>query len=391
VSTVAIQAVWCWTILALAGPGPSPAQEADSPPLRIGLLLPPEEAALDSLRQGAQLGLEHANQLAGPKVGLIARGRPGQWGDDGAEAARMVLDDGARGLIAPPGGAASHLSLQVAGRTAIPVVSLCADASVIGAGIPWMVRLSPSTTEEAQKVFSTVASWPPPAPAVSTPPGHAVRQTPQRRPISRWAAFVPAGRPGREVGFDLEKAARTTGCLLFRPIEITTNLPDAGPLARQALTNQPDGILLWLDPALAGRLAAALRASGFDGVLGGPGQLQTHDFVKAAGSAAEGLVVPGMVHDAASALVRARFVSDYQDRYHAEPDLSAALAYDAAQLLVHVLREAGPEAPHRAFPLGDVLSGASGNLRFDRDGRRQVTLNLLVCRNGKFVVSSPRW
>src|ERR1700690_264550 len=71
----------------------------DNTNLVIGLLVPPEEPEAASLRDGATLGVELANQSPGPRVSLVIRGRIGQWGADGVEAARMVTDDGALGLI----------------------------------------------------------------------------------------------------------------------------------------------------------------------------------------------------------------------------------------------------------------------------------------------------
>jgi ABC-type branched-subunit amino acid transport system substrate-binding protein len=337
----------------------------------IGLLLPPEEPAAVSLRQGVEIALEHANQFPGPKASLIIRGRPGQWGDDGTEAARMVLDDGARALIAPPSGAASHLSLQVAGRTAIPVVSLCGDASVTTAGIPWMVRLAPRTADEAEKILRTVAARQQPA---------------EPHPSMRWAVCVPPDRPGREATRDLQGAAQAAGCLLLKPITVTTNLAEVAALAHQALASKPDAVLLWLDPISAGRLAAALRATGFRGTLAGPSRLQCGAFLKAAGGGAEGFLVPGLALDQASQTVWKRFSSEYQRRHGGEPDLSAALAYDAATLLVHVLRKTGTETPHRAFPQAEVLPGASGSLSFDEKGNRRASLNLLVCHKGRFTI-----
>ena len=62
----------------------------------IGLLLPPEEAEAASLRLGVLLAVEDANRAAAPRVSVVVRGRIGQWGADAVEAARMVLDDGAR-------------------------------------------------------------------------------------------------------------------------------------------------------------------------------------------------------------------------------------------------------------------------------------------------------
>ena len=75
----------------------------------------------------------------------------------------MVLDDGAQALIAPPNGAATHLALQVAGRTAVPVISLCADSSVSRTGVPWMVRIAPTTIEEARFLLAGLISRQPQA------------------------------------------------------------------------------------------------------------------------------------------------------------------------------------------------------------------------------------
>src|SRR5947207_960250 len=106
--------------------GEARTKAAELPALKIGLLLPPEEPYARSIREGALLAQEDANKVGDRKVEVIIRGRAGQWGADGVEAARMVIDDGVEGLIAPSDGAASHLALQVSGRTAVPVISLCA-------------------------------------------------------------------------------------------------------------------------------------------------------------------------------------------------------------------------------------------------------------------------
>ena len=48
--------------------------------LVIGLLVPPEEPCAASLRDGATLGVEQANQSPGSRARLVIRGRAGQWG-----------------------------------------------------------------------------------------------------------------------------------------------------------------------------------------------------------------------------------------------------------------------------------------------------------------------
>jgi ABC-type branched-subunit amino acid transport system substrate-binding protein len=328
--------------------------------LVIGLLVPPEEPQAASLRDGATLGVELANQSPGPRVSLVIRGRTGQWGADGVEAARMVTDDGALGLIAPPDGAATHLVLQVSGRTAVPVITLCGDSSVSDTGVPWMARIVPRTIEEARTLFTGV-------------------------PTRHWTAVVPDGRAGREAARDLREAATNSGCALEIIIELNPPFTNLARLGKKILATHPDAVLLWLDPATAGKLAKALRTAGFTGTLAGPGRLRAADFAITAGDAMEGFVVsaPILEPDAASAFQR--LTATFRGRFGHEPDATAAAAYDATTLLIQILRQSGGRPAHEAFPINFSFTGASGILVFDSQGNRKVNLELFKVRGGQFL------
>ena len=328
----------------------------------IGLLLPPESDAAVSLKNGAGLGVELANQALGVTARLVIRGRSGQWGADGVEAARMVLDDGAQGLIAPPDGAACHLVLQVAGRTAVPVVSLCGDSSVTQTGVPWLARVVPRTIEEAEAVFAGLR-------------------------CDHWSAVTPNGRAGRELRRDLQAAARNRTGTNGQFFEV--NRPGTNParLVRQIIAGHPDAVLLWLDPAVAGTMAQALRKAGYAGELAGPGRLRSSDFVAAAGRGAEGLLVPGLLQSIAPTgpPQRTDFTTAYHERFGASPDATAVMAGEAAWLLVEVLQSAGSRPAHTAFPLVGSFSGASGVLTFDQAGNLIADLGLLRLRDGQWL------
>jgi branched-chain amino acid transport system substrate-binding protein len=333
---------------------------ADNTNLVIGLLVPPEEPAAASLRDGATLGVELANQSPGPQVRLVIRGRTGQWGADGVEAARMATDDGALGLIAPPDGAATHLVLQVSGRTAVPVISLCADSSVSQTGVPWMARIVPRTVEETKTLFTGI---------------HA----------SCWTAVIPDGRAGREAARDLNEAATNSNCSIEKTIEVKSSFTNTTRLCKQILKNHPDAVLLWLDPASAGTLAKALRTAGFAGTLAGPGRLRSADFEKTAGDAMEGLVVPGPILEKDATIAFQHFTEVFRARFGHEPDATAAAAYDATTLLIHLLRQSGGRPAHEAFPINFSFPGATGILSFDSRGNRKVNLQLFKAQGGQFV------
>ena len=344
-----------------------PTPLAASPPtfgtnMVMGLLLPPESDAAVSLKNGAGLGVELANQAWGVNARLVIRGRTGQWGADGMEAARMILDDGAQGLIAPPDGAACHLVLQVAGRTAVPVVSLCGDSSVTQTGVPWLARVVPRTIEEAEALFTGLR-------------------------CDHWVAVTPNGRAGREVRRDLQAAARNRAGTNGQFFEV--NRPGTNParLARQIIAGHPDSVLLWLDPAVAGTMAQALRKAGFAGELAGPGRLHSPDFVAAAGRGAEGLLAPGLRQSFVriGPPQRTEFAAAYRERFGTSPDATAVMAGDAAWLLVQVLQSAGSHPAYRVFPLVGSFSGASGVLTFDRSGNLISNLGLLRLRGGQWI------
>jgi ABC-type branched-subunit amino acid transport system substrate-binding protein len=332
----------------------------DSTNLVIGLLVPPEEPGAASLRDGATLGVELANQSPGAHVSLVIRGRTGQWGADGVEAARMVTDDGALGLIAPPDGAATHLVLQVSGRTAVPVITLSADSSVSQTGVPWMARIVPRTVEEAKTLFAGI---------------HA----------SHWTAVIPDARAGRETARDLNEAATNSGCFIEKMIEVKPAFTNTTRLCKQILKNHPDAVLLWLDPATAGTLAKALRAAGFAGTLAGPGRLRSADFAKTAGDAMEGLMVTGPILEKDAATTFQHFCDAFRGRFGHEPDVTAAAAYDATTLLIHILRQPGGHPAHEAFPISFSLAGATGILSFDSQGNRKVNLQLFKAHSGQFI------
>jgi branched-chain amino acid transport system substrate-binding protein len=330
----------------------------------IGLLLPPEEAEAASVRKGVLLAVEDANRGPAPKVSVVVRGRIGQWGADAVEAARMVLDDGAQGLIAPPNGAATHLALQVAGRTAVPVVSLCADSSVSRTGVPWMVRIAPTTIEEARFLLAGLNAQAP-------GPQH-------------WAALVPDGRAGREVSRDLSRAAAAVQCKLGNIHEVSPTLTNFDSVVAQVLKERPEAVLLWVDPVPAGRLTRGLRDAGFAGKLAGPGRCNSPAFFASSSLASEGFVVPAIVLDEAGEARLLSFQTAFRQRYGIEADVTAAEGYDAATLLAHILRKNDPQSLPRAFPLTFSLPGASGDLSFDAAGNRKLALRLLTARQGRF-------
>jgi ABC-type branched-subunit amino acid transport system substrate-binding protein len=328
-------------------------------------LLPPEEAQSASIRKGVLLAQEQAEKIHNIKVEVVIRGRAGQWGADADEAARMVTDDGVAGLIAPPDGAASHLVLQVSGRTAVPVITLCGDSSVSRTGVPWMRRVVPRTVDEAQALFQGIPTL--------------VSQKPKR-----WMAVVPDGRAGRERSRDLRQAAADAHCEFAGAVEVSNASTNFDLTWQRVMNTNPDGILIWLAPIPAGEFVRNARRVGFTGVLAGPSWLDSAGFVAAAREALEGFVIPAVARNIASTELFGAFKSAYRTHWGHEPDSMAGMSFDAAMVFIHLNKPQSQAAP-RIVPPDFDEPGVTGGLSFDTEGNRKLRLELLKGHGGAFV------
>jgi branched-chain amino acid transport system substrate-binding protein len=163
---------------------------------------------------------------------------------------------------------------------------------------------------------------------------------------------------------------------------------DFAALVHRIAAGGPDGVLLWLSPSRAGATVAALRAAGYGGRLAGPAQLDSPAFFAAAGAAATGFAVTGFRADAGSRARAQAFERQFQLGYGREPDFSAAAAHDAARVLIEALRRAEVGGGYRQFPLVLPTEGVTGALHFDASGNRTDALQVLTCRDGRFVSRS---
>ena len=163
------------------------------PRLKIGLLTRPDEPCYQSLCRAASLAVSNWNASAAAPVTLLIRGRPGQWGTDGDEAVVLALDEGVDIIVASPDGAVTHQALQVAGRTQVPVLSLCADTSVTKTGVPWAARIVQAPVTKHPCIFGS----------------------PKGNPVRDWVVLLPAERRGREIAHDLVSSAQSSGKRMY--------------------------------------------------------------------------------------------------------------------------------------------------------------------------------
>lgn len=164
---------------------------------------------------------------------------------------------------------------------------------------------------------------------------------------------------------------------------------------RSALTSareaNPNGVVLISYQADGALLAQQLKQAGLDVPVVGASSLQSPDFLKLGGPAAEGVYIRGQfLPDDPNPRVKT-VVDKYKAKYNETPDFFAIHAYDTIKLITEAIKIGGPtrEGVHSALPqLKDVPSVIYGVANFDPATRRVIDpkfVNLQV-KDGAFVV-----
>jgi branched-chain amino acid transport system substrate-binding protein len=138
----------------------------------------------------------------------------------------------------------------------------------------------------------------------------------------------------------------------------------------------------------AAHLAAQLRRSGITAPILGGEALATARFLEIGGAAVEGTVIGTPFHAEAPAAEVQRFAAAFRERYGKEPDVGAALGYDAVRVLAQAMRSAPSVAPDdiaAALHGTEGWKGVTGSFTFDDTGAlADMPMQKVVVRDGAF-------
>lgn len=161
---------------------------------------------------------------------------------------------------------------------------------------------------------------------------------------------------------------------------------------RAILTNikgkKPDLIMFGgIDPQ-AGPMVRQLAALGIKAKFIGGDGMQTPNFVKLAGDAAEGVMasMPGLPKDQMPG--GKAFMGKFKARFNAEVELFAPMGYDAVFVFVEAMKRAGSTDPAKFLPEISKTShqGVIGPIAFDEKGDlRNGPITVYVVKRGNWV------
>jgi len=152
----------------------------------------------------------------------------------------------------------------------------------------------------------------------------------------------------------------------------------------------PDGVVLisyYNDAAL---IAQQLRTQGLTYPIVADAASYSPEFIKLGGTAVDGVYMTSEFFPGDKRAEVQSFVKAFKTKYNQEPDLFAAIAYDAMKIMAAAIEKGGPDRKGIHDALGllkDVPSVIYGKLTFNADRRVSTpSQTKIVIKNGQFVV-----
>jgi branched-chain amino acid transport system substrate-binding protein len=350
-------------------PGVDPSNLSE---IRIGFIGPlqnhPDEKFGKMMLKGAQLAIDQRNAsggYCGKPFKLMLHNDSAIWGASSNEVVKMVYDDKVWAMFGSISGDTTHIALRVALRAEVPLVNSAAtDPTIPETIIPWyFTDLQDDRVQSytlARHIYSEVG-------------------------LKRVALLRVNERYGRFGVGKFRDASRRLG----HPVVIEQKfLPGATDFRRQLKViadSRVDGIVLWTDQSQTAKILLQMKELGMKQRVFGSHRTIGDDLLKEAGSAAEGMqaVFP---YDPTREDTRWKdFNTSFESAYQAKADHFAALAYDAMQVLLNSICQAGLNRARirDALTAVEKYDGVTGKMIFDPNCKNIAPMYLATVKNGR--------
>jgi len=372
------------TVLALAACGdkaPPPAPKAEAPKapeaqvVKIGVASPLTGAQAHigiDIRNGVQLAIEDAN-----KAGVTIGGKPVKL--------EMVAEDDEANPTKATTVAQKLADAKVAAvvghfnsGASIPASKIYADA-----GIP---QISPSSTNPDytlkgyKTTFRVVAHDGQQGPTLG-------RFALDKLKAKNIAVIDDSTAYGQGLADNFEATVKAGGAKVVAREHTTDKDTDFKAILTRIKGRNPDLIMFGgIDPQ-AGPMKKQMAELGIKAQFIGGDGMQTPNFIKLAGDAAEGTMasIPGLPKDKMPG--GNEFLAKYKAKFNAEVELFAPMGYDAVMVFIEAMKRAGSSDPAKFLPeVGKTdYKGVIGPIAFDDKGDlKNGPITIYVVKSGKW-------
>lgn len=351
--------------------------------VRLGFLGPLEGSIIqplgEQMMQGALFAVEEANKRGGYKgtpFRLMVHNDVGLWGAAANEVVKMD-DEGVWAWVGTIDDINSHVAIRATLKLEIPVINPGdPDPTFTETNIPWVLRNIP---DDRQSSYALVKM-------IYTDKGY-----------KRVAMMRANNRYGRVGTMHFNRSATRIG---FPPV-IEERFNDLETDFRQQLERikkiNPDAILVWGNAKESGLIVKQIRELGMTQPVFGSDRMVNPEFLETAGKHAEGVITTCQYNPDADDPKLKAFRADYVKRFGMEPNVFAAHAYDAVNMIIAAIHKVGL---NRAL-IRDILTdlktfqgyrGVTGVVIFDGAFNNLRPIYMAKVNSGRFEFSpAPRF
>ncbi|AXK40286.1 branched-chain amino acid ABC transporter substrate-binding protein [Crenobacter cavernae] len=196
---------------------------------------------------------------------------------------------------------------------------------------------------------------------------------------------------GQGLADEFEKAVKTKGGTVIKREFTTNTATDFNAILTSLKGSNPDLVFYGGMDAQAGPMAKQMKRLGLKAKLLGGDGIQTPEFMKLAGDAAEGQYAssPGMPKEKMPGF--ADFNKRFQAKFNTEIQIYAPYEYDAVRVLVDAMKRAQSTDPKAFLPeVGKTdYNGVTGRIQFDDKGDiKNGAVTVYQAKAGKWSVVS---
>ena len=350
-------------------------QEGDlsAPTIRVGVLssLSGNGAQYGlAMKQGADMALTEINAaggLLGKPLELVYRDDRNDMGENGHQTVRLLFEDKVWAIIGSVHSGCTHVAARITLKAETPqLTTVSTDPTVQMIGSPWMFRCLADDRSQGKAIARMVF---------------------EKSGLKRVGLYQQKNRYGKMGGKTIAYISEQRKTpLIFRSF-FDSEQTDFTEQVKIAQAEKPDGIIIWGLYGECAGLVKALRAAGLTMPVFGADGMTAPEFIKMAGSAAEGTIVTYPFDDTRNDPVTKRFLAAFAQKYGQPPDSFAAHAYDAVYMMARAIKLGGLNkakirdalAATRDFP------GVTGPISFNEynDDVREVIFARV--ESGRFV------
>ncbi len=349
------------------GPGREELPPVDINEVLIGYFGPStsSDPEYGDMWSAASLAIEQANKSGGYK-GLPFRLVPGwsgnPWGTGISKVVRMAYVDKVWAVIGGIDGPSTHLAEQVAVKARLAVISPAStDKTVNLANVPWIFSCLPGDHILAPVLADSIAS-------------HI-----EKKPFLLVSAV---DHDSHLFTVELVKYLVQRQLVPAYHLEFSPNENNAEKLTEKIISANTHVLVLIADSRNSAQITRTIREKNFTGLIFGGPCMGQHSFLEQVDQKTDGLIFPLLFSSGKSSNT---FEEKFVRRFGHSPDYLAAHTYDAVNLLITAIRQAGLNRALIRDKIKDLSpwQGVTGSIQWDSLGSNCRSIRLGTIRNGR--------